>query len=161
MYHTQEKWRFRLTSPVKSTKPNAWLGNAYYFWLEEMDALEWGHGSKRNKDYFEVYCADIDTENVLDTVFNEAHYNFWIEQLEKAAKTIVKRTGIKPTIKEINNYFVEKATWKTVNGILFQDLPFNDRLLVEKFNYRKRIQIGVFELKIMSNFTYLFERQCI
>ncbi len=161
MYHTQEKWRFKLTKPIICTKPNAWLGDGYYFWYEETDAIHWGHYSKKNTGYFEVYKAEIDRTDILDTVFNEEHYHFWVRQIEKAAKSILIKTGMKATIKDINQYFKEKAKWSDIaNGIMFQDLPYSDDLLVENLNYRKRIQIVVYNLNIINNFAFHFDMKC-
>jgi hypothetical protein len=161
MYHTQEKWRFRLTEPIICTRKNAWLGIAYYFWDDEIDAIQWGHRSKRDKRYFEIYKASIDCENVLDTVFNEEHYNFWVKQIEKAAKHISIKTGMKASLKEINQYFKEKANWAGVtDGIMFQDLPISDDLLVKDLYYRKRIQIAVYNLEIIHNFAFHFDMEC-
>ena len=161
MYHTQERRRNRLSGPILAERKNAWLGVAYYFWADEMDAMHWGTESKTSTGYYEVYNASIDCENVLDTVFNEEHYNFWVNQIEKAAKKITKYTGKKATIKEINTYFTENAKWSEVtDGIMFQDLPFSDDLLVEKFNYRKRIQLAVFNIGIILTFGFLYELKC-
>ena len=161
MYHTQEKWKYYLTVPIISNREDAWLGDAYYFWKEEVDAIHWGHKSKWKTGNFEVYKADVDCENVLDTVFNEEHYDFWKAQIEKAAKHIIKKTGQKATLYEINQYFKDKAKWSDkTDGILFQDLPYSDDLLVFNFNYRKRIQIAVYNLKIINNFALHFEMGC-
>lgn len=161
MYHTQEKWGIRLAAPIICKRNNAWLGSAYYFWDFEMDAIHWGHSSKKSTGYFEIYRANIDCENVLDTVFNEEHYKFWIKQIEKAAKHISIKTGYKATIREINQYFKEKAKWSEItDGIMFQDLPDSADLLVNQLYYRKRIQIAVFNLKIIGNFAFHFEMAC-
>ena len=161
MYHTQEKWSIRLTEPIICLRDNAWLGVAYYFWHDEIDAINWGNNSKRRKGYFEIYKADVDCENVLDTVFSEESYNFWIKQIEKAAKFITKKTGLKATIQEINLYLNTRAKWsECTDGIVFQDLPFSDDLLVKEFNYRKRIQIAIFNLKIIDNFMFHFDMKC-
>ncbi|MCK4921602.1 MAG: hypothetical protein KAS71_11185, partial [Bacteroidales bacterium] len=62
---------------------------------------------------------------------------------------------------EINQFFKEKAKWSEVtDGILFQDLPFSDDLLVQNLNYRKRIQIAVYNSDIISNFAIHFEMGC-
>jgi hypothetical protein len=161
MYHTQEKRKFRLISPIICTRTDAWLGNGYYFWKEEVDAIHWGNKSKNKTSYFEIYSANINCNKVLDTVFNEEHYEFWRKQIDKAAKYIIKKTNIKPTIKEINQYFKEKAKWEELTfGIMFQDLPFSDDLLVNDFNYRKRIQLVVYNIKIISNFELHSEMKC-
>ncbi len=162
MYHTQEKRQYRLTDPIICTKDNAWLGDAYYFWKEEVDAIHWGNKSKKRTGKYEVYKARIDHTNVLDTVFNEEHYRFWLVQIEKAAKKITKKTGYKATIKEINQYFKNKAKWSEItSGILFQDIPKSADLLVTDFFYRKRIQLAVYDKQIIKEFTFHLEDECI
>ncbi len=153
-YHTQEKREFRLAEPKICTNNTAWLGDAYYFWTEEIDSIQWGHNSKRATGSFEIYKAEIDTENVIDTVYNEDHYKNWLQQIEKAAKSIVKKTGFKPTLKEINAYFKKNDVLYGVDGVMFQDLPKGNDLLVVNFFYRKRIQIAVYNASIISNFTF-------
>jgi len=161
MYHTQERREKRLSKPILAKRKNAWLGLAYYFWMDEIDAIHWGDSSKRRTGYYEIYQAVIDCENVLDTVFNEEHYNFWIKQIEKAARKIIISTGRKATIKEINQYFTEKAKWSDVtDGIMFQDLPSSEDLLVVSFYYRKRIQLAVFNIKIILSFEFHSEQKC-
>lgn len=155
MYHTQEQRTVKLTAPVLCTKDNAWLGAGYYFWAEEVDAIHWGHNSKRRTGRFEIYVADIICDDVLDTVFNEEHYNFWRKQIEKVATAITKKTGKKATLKELNTYIAEKANWsRYVPGIMFQDLPISSNLLVENLYYRKRIQLAVYDKSIIENFTF-------
>lgn len=154
MYHTQEHRKVFLTKPVICNRNDAWLGSAYYFWYDLKDALKWGIDSKKQTMAFEIYSAEIDMENVLDTVFNENHYRFWLKQILRAAHAIRKKTGLKPTVVEINEYFKERANWNDIcTGILFQDVPQNDRLLkVSKFYYRKRIQLAAYNLEIIHNF---------
>ena len=161
MFHTQEKWERRLSLPILCTRKDAWLGNAYYFWHEEVDSIHWGNSSKRSRGVFEIYVAQIDCENVLDTVFNEEHYNFWRKQIEKAAKHISIKTGKIATLQEINKYFLEKAVWsESIPGIMYQDLPYSSDLLVKDLNYRKRIQIAVFDLKIINTFAHHLDMEC-
>ena len=158
MYHTQERRRKKLTAPIQCKDPSAWLGIGYYFWYSEEDAMRWGNDRKSKYGYYEIYSAEIDCENVLDTVFNEEHYLFWVKQVEKAAKHFLRKTGRKPTIQHINEYFKEKATWTEVSGILFQDLPSNENYLhVRSFYYRKRIQIVVYKTEIIANFALKLE----
>ena len=162
MYHTQEKRGIRLDNPIICVRDDAWLGNGYYFWNELDDAEQWGQNSKRKTGRYEIYKATIDCIDVLDTVFNEEHYQFWLKQVEKAAKVIWKKTGEKPTLKELNAYFQSRGGWgEAVAGILFQDLPGNPTyLLVHQFSYRKRIQIAVYKLDIITNFVFLDENTC-
>ena len=159
MYHTQEKRKKRLTKPILCERDDAWLGNGYYFWNDIFDANDWGHNSKKKSGFFEVYEALINCENFLNTVLNEEHYNFWVTQIEKASKVIQKKIGYKPSIKEINAYFKERAKWN-VDGIIFQDLPFNERLQVQNMNYKKRIQAAVFNIVTVKNFSFIEEIKC-
>jgi hypothetical protein len=161
MYHTQEKRKDRITRPILCNNENAWLGSGYYFWDDEIDAIHWGNNFKTKTGWFEIYSAAINCDNVLDTVFNEGNYVFWKKQIEKAAGHIMKKTGIKASIKEINQYFQEKAKWKDVaDGIMFQDLPYSSDLLVQKLNYRKRIQLVAYSLKIITNFAFHSNMAC-
>lgn len=166
VYHTQEQRKVTLTLPIICERDDAWLGEGFYFWKEESDAHEWGHNSKRRTKYFEVYTCDLHSNAYLDTVFNEEHYYFWIKQLEKIAKKIMIKTGQKPTLKELNDYIRDKNIWPQIDYIQFQDLPVNnDKALVKPIVYnsgkkrkvrtvafRKRIQISVYNPKIISNF---------
>ena len=77
MFHTQERRSVRLVAPLLCTKENAWLGDGYYFWDDIKDAILWGNNSKRETGMFEIYSANFNMSNFLDTVFNENHYNFW------------------------------------------------------------------------------------
>ena len=161
-FHTQEKRPNRLSGPINCVRDNAWLGEAFYFWYSEDDAILWGIKSKKKTGYYEVYSANLDTSKVLNTVFNETHYLFWIKQIEKAAKIFVKKTNIKPTLKEINDYFKEKNIWTEFDGILFQDISENpDNYIVKEFQYKKRIQIAVYNSKIISNFVFKLDGQCV
>ncbi len=154
-YHTQEKRRDRIDSPIRCVNENAWLGEGYYFWAEEIDAIRWGRDKKSRTGKYEIYIAIIDEEDVLDTVFNEEHYYFWLKQIEKIAGKIIKNTGIKPSLKELNDYIREHNIWKEVKGIKFQDLPANkDYLLVKDFYYRKRIQLVVYNKEIILDFIF-------
>ena len=170
-FHTQESREKRLTNPIPCIRDDAWLGEAIYFWFELLDSEHWGHTSKKGRGYFEIYTADINCENVLDTVFNEEHYYFWQRQIEKVAKLIISKTKLKPTIKELNDYFKERGTWSTLDGIQFQDLPTNpNHLLIRQidykskkitFAYRKRIQIAIYNPNIITNFTFFKRERCI
>lgn len=162
-YHTQEHRKIELTLPKVCVRDDAWLGEASYFWAEEFDAMNWGQASKKKTGKFEIYISDINTENILDTVFNEDHYYFWIKQLEKVSKKILITTKQKPTLKELNDYLLDKKVWSSVDGIQFQDLPITqEHMLVKPITYsnqkirqiafRKRIQLAVYNPKIITTF---------
>lgn len=165
-YHTQEKRNKTLSFPLKCVRDDAWLGEAYYFWKEEFDAFNWGNSSKKGTGFFEIYQCDINSEDYLDTVFNEEHYYFWFAQLEKIATVINEKTGEKPTLKELNDYIRDKNVWPQVDYIQFQDLPVNaeqsfvkpviyGKNKVRIVTFRKRIQIAVYNTKTVSNFALI------
>ena len=161
-YHTQECRGDKLSKPIKCEKDNAWLGIGYYFWIDENDALFWGQVSKRRTGKYDVYVSEIECDDVLDTVFNEDHYRFWVKNIEKAAKIILKKTSLKPTLKEINEFFLERGVWEGVDGIMFQDISKNElHYLVQQFQYKKRIQLGLFNIKKMTNFTHHYTGDCV
>lgn len=164
MFHTQEKRRRILKYPVSTERHDAWLGSATYFWYYEADGNYWGITSKKRTGYFEVYKAEIDCENILDTVFNEEHYNFWIRNIEKAILTVTKSKTKNEEIKlkDINDRLIEKGIFKEVDGVMFQDISSNpDFWIVKKFQYKKRIQLAVYNLNIINNFALHFEGQCV
>ncbi len=161
-FHTQENRPNILNEPILCTKNNAWLGEAYYFWEEESDAIFWGNKFKNKTGRYDVYISDISLEKVLDTVFNREHYSFWIKQIEKAAKNFIKKTNSKPTLKEINDYFIEKNIWTEVDGILFQDISQNPvHFMVKEFQYKKRIQLALYTKDKMINFALHYTGDCI
>lgn len=160
-FHTQEKRDIRLSQPIKCIRKDAWLGEGYYFWEQETDAMKWGVASKKNTGKYEIYIGIIDFENILDTVFNEEHYYFWKETIEKVAKAFIKKTNEKPSIKYLNEFLKEKCAWSAVDGILFQDLPNSpDYNLVDKLYYTKRIQLVIFSLNRLKSFEYYMEGRC-
>ena len=161
MFHTQEKRNQLLTAPVVCNKSNAWLGMAWYFWYDSDDAFFWGVKSKRRTGYFQIYSGDINCGNVLDTVFNEDHYRFWLGQLEKA-KIRFAKAGKMLDLKALNDYFVDKKIWTQFDGILFQSMAEGgDGFIVKDFQYKKRIQLAVYNENIISNFALDSEHKCV
>ena len=137
VFHTQECRTKELTFPKQCVRDDAWLGEAFYFWKEEIDADYWGNNSKRGTKYYEVYVCEIIASDYLDTVFNEEHYYFWIKQLEKIAKKIMSKTKQRPSLKELNDYITDKKVWPQVDYIQFQDLPTNtDQSFIKPIVYR-------------------------
>lgn len=161
MYHTQEKWKYYLTSPILTTNQDAWLGEGYYFWYYQNDAVWWGRTAKKRRGYYQVYKARIECKNVLDTVFNEEHYTFWIKNIERAIAKYIKSDKNSLPLKYINDFFKEKGFLNNIDGVMFQDISENpDNWIVKKFQYKKRIQLAVYNLQIMSNFALEFEAEC-
>jgi len=162
MYHTQERWRTQLTAPIQTKNENAWLGTGYYFWYYEEDATWWGITAKRQTGYYEIYQAQLNCGNILDTVFNEDHYKIWMKYVEKAIATFLKKEKGSLSLKYINDFFKEKGVFDDVDGVMFQDITDNpDFWIVKKFQYKKRIQIAVYNLGIITNFAFRFEGKCV
>lgn len=160
-YHTQEKRRKALDGPVICTDPEAWLGDGYYFWESEDDAVFWGITKKKRTGEYSIYSAMINEDNVLDTVFNEEQYRAWVGWIDKAAKKFTKSNNEKPTLYELNQFFADKGLYDDVDGIKFQDISKNpNHFWVKAFQYKKRIQLAVFNSAIITNFALHFEGQC-
>ena len=158
MYHTQEKRQNRLFQPVLCTRRDAWLGHAYYFWNDIYDANVWGTKSKRRTGQYEVYKGVIESENILDTVFSEDGYQFFLQTINKVIEVFLNKTGRLPEIPDVCNYIMRVAKWNTVlDGVLLSDSPNTD---IEKFNYRKRIQLALYNPKCLVSFEFLKEGLC-
>jgi hypothetical protein len=164
MYHTQERRAVRLTVPLECTRNDAWLGDGYYFWWYAVDAKLWGERSKKATGWFEVYKADADLSNVLDTVFNPEHYEAWNEIISSITEVISKKTGHKATLQQLNDYVNKQAGWAklaNVDGILFEDsTPDSQRLLVIGLPHRKRIQLVAYTLRIITGFSFYKQFKC-
>ncbi len=170
MYHTQEERIKKLDSPVACIRDDAWLGIGYYFWEDFDDAKKWGRKSKKETGRYEIYKASIFCENILDTVFNEEHYRFWLAQIEKIANRFKITDCRKPTLKEVNIYIKNVAKVEEVKGIIFQDFSTNlkenlvqpielkDRKI--PFVYKKRIQAVLYNLDIINTFDLFFSDNC-
>jgi hypothetical protein len=161
MFHTQDNRGLYLLEPIICKRRNAWLGTGYYFWYEDNDAIIWGKEAKKDYGSFVVYIATIDCKSILDTVFNEEHYLFWCKMIDKIADDILKKTGRKADIKEVNDILNRNKVWKDVKGIMYQDIPNNtERNKVVTLLYRKRIQLVAFDINIVSTFAVHYEAAC-
>ena len=146
---------------MPTNNEQAWLGSGYYFWYYEEDAVWWGRTAKKRYGFYEVYKSEINCENVLDTVFDEDHYTLWVGNIEKAIQRFLKNSKGTLTLKYINDFFKEKGIFDDIDGVLFQDITDNpDFWIINKFQYKKRIQLAVYNLAIISNFTFNFEAEC-
>ena len=150
MYHTQEDRGTVLNQPILCERKDAWFGTAYYFWVDEVDAIRWGIKSKNNR--YQIYSATIISDNVLDTVFNKDHYLFFISALERTAKTIVKLTGKKPTQVDICEYLNTRAKRKEkIDVLLACDIPQSPSEILP-IPVRKRIQAAVYNINCIKEF---------
>lgn len=73
--------------------------------------------------------------------------------------------GRKPTLEQFNDYIRDRnlKLWKGVKAVRFQDLPTNanrDFLKIKGFYYKKRIQIAVYDIKIITKFVRIDNIKC-
>lgn len=160
-FHTQEnRGNDKLKSPIRCVRDDAWFGDAYYYWENIDDADFWGKVSKTATGRYDVYGSGIDTESYLDTVFNEKHYRVWLNSIEKLALKFNIELGKKLTLKELNDYFKDKGLYKDVDGVIFQDISNNDKhYLIKGLQYKKRIQLAVFNKDTIKDFVFLHSRK--
>ena len=166
-YHTQEyRPNQPLLSPILCSELNAWLGNGYYFWVEEEFAKYWGEDFKTfNTGAYTIHKAYLDVDNCINAVFDENGYYFFKNQIEKVI-TRFKNEGKNINLKNVHDYLTEKV-WSNLNitGIIYDDLPknpYNKKRTYsvikhiegknEVFYYRKRIQIVIFKAENFCNF---------
>lgn len=169
-YHTQE-YRIKdseLDFPIICRDSKAWLGTAYYFWLDEDFAHYWGKDFKNKTGYYSIYKCEIEDIGLLNTTFNREHYYFFLEKIESLL-IFMKEKNIKINLKELHRLLKEKFWDKLgINGIVYDDLPNNNYKknrtysAFEPLYYKKRIQLAVFNPKLINNFElYLDEVPCI
>lgn len=121
----------------------------------------WGVKSKRRTGEYEIYKARIEEIELLDTVFNRLQYEFFVRQIEKVSKKFIVKTGLKPTLKEINDYFIDNNIWTKFDGILFQDISENPiHFLVQGMQYKKRIQLALYNKDKIRTFAHHYSGQC-
>ena len=171
-FHAQEHRPTELKQPLKCVDKKAWLGVGFYFWLEVIYAHYWGqdfkirkNNSKANSDSYDIYTADLNIENCLNTVFDEEHFTNFIEIIEEAI--LYFKSKRKPiTLEEINRFLADRVWARLgIEGIIYDDKPTNPRNKnriyseIPNLYYKKRIQMVLFELKNISNFELYFENQ--
>lgn len=156
-FHTQEnRGTTKLSKPIICVREDAWFGDAFYFWEALDDADYWGKVSKKATGKYDVYSSEINTENFLDTVFNEKHYRAWVSTVEKLALKFQVELGKKLSLKELNDYLKDKGLYRDICGICFQDISSNENhYLVKGLQYRKRIQFAVFNEDCIKEFVFL------
>jgi len=166
-YHTQEYRSAVLKQPLKCVNKRAWLGFGYYFWLEEEYAHYWGQDSKinENSQSYDIYCAELDIESCINTVFDEKDYVTFVEVIEEAIQYFKSKHTLF-SLEMVNDYLAEKVwTNLEVNGIIYDDKPTNPRNKnriyseIPDLYYKKRIQVVLFDLKNIRNFELYLENQ--
>jgi hypothetical protein len=167
-YHTQE---YRVDSqplnePIICRRKNAWLGEGYYFWTDLDIAHYWGKDSKMNTGSYDIYRGYIESDKLINTVFDEKGYNFFVDKVKKTVVHLQGLSRVKVDIQMVNRYLTDNIWNKLgINGIIFEDIPQNNeqkgRIYSEipPLHYFKRIQINVLDKKIIHNFGVLLEDQ--
>lgn len=150
MFHTQENRGTVLQHPLPCRRKDAWLGTAFYFWADELDAVSWGIKSKGGN--YQVYSARIISDKVLDTVFNQEHYAFFIKALERTATKIVKITGKRPTQEDLCDYLNNRAKWKDEIDVLIACDNPTGKAEILPIPLRKRIQAAVYNADCVTEF---------
>jgi len=171
-YHTMECRESILDAPIKCTDRRAWLGFGYYFWLEEIFAKYWGEDFKIRKnnpkaqaDTYDVYTADLNIENCINTVFDEEDYTNFISRIEEAILYFQCRR--RPfTLETVHRYLADRVWGKLgISGIIYDDKPTNPKnkkrfySLIPDLYYKKRIQVVIFDSKNVSKFKLYLENQ--
>lgn len=178
-YHTQEyREDSELLFPIKCTMNNAWLGRGYYFWADIEFAKYWGEDFKvgvRKNGFYNIYSANLEIENCINAVFDEKHYYFFRNCIEKAIEYF-KSNSINVNLEQVHEFLLNKF-WKEngITGILYDDLPINPNYKPDRkysvieyrennrtkhMYYKKRIQIVVFNDENIHNFACYLEKQC-
>lgn len=171
LFHTNENRGNRLAIPVYARGNKQWLGDGYYFWQDYEFAEEWGYNRickiNKNLKEFDIYEADLNldfpSEHIIDTVFNEEDYRGFLKVVELFAVKYQLEFGEKPTLEEFNDFIKDFDLWKGIKAIRFQDLPTNsnrDYLKIKNFYYKKRIQIVVYDVKVIRRFEHKVSLSC-
>jgi hypothetical protein len=161
-YQTLEKRKIRANFAGYCLRTSAWLGSGYYFWSDELDAMRWGQDAEYRSKHYEIYKSEILFDDVLNTVFNEQDYNFYVKIIEIAAEYFIKKINERPSIKLINDYMREHGIYQNIVGVLFQDLPTSKSYsLVQNLFYKKRIQLCVYNKNIILSFNYHLDGECL
>jgi len=164
-YHTQEARPVNLEKPILCDDNLAWLGEGYYFWVEEEFAKIWGEDKKKQTTgSYNIYTALIVPDYLLNTTFRESEYFFFKDCIEKAIQNF-KNIGEEINLKDIHQY-MKDTFWDDIGitGIVYDDLPINTQRTTKKGSlhrvhsevkplyYKKRIQIVVFDLGNIKDF---------
>ncbi len=157
VFHTQSYTIPALNFPKLATGYEQWLGDGFYFWQDEYFAKWWGESKKSNpiNPRYTIYLAylEFDSDDFIDTVFNEEDYYQFCNNIEKFARKCQENLGRKPSLPEFNEFLDAYKLWDNICVIRFQDLPESSQHLeVEGFYYKKRIQIRVKNPKIITKF---------
>jgi hypothetical protein len=140
-------------------------------WLLFLDGthictLLWtGQKSSGRSGSYDIYVADLNIENCINTVFDEEGYTFFNRKIEYAIQQF-KKERVPVTLEMVNRYLAEKVWPKhSIEGIIYDDKPTNPRNKNRVYSeipdlyYKKRIQVVIFYIKNIRNFELYLENQ--
>ena len=166
-YHTQEHRASDpvLNSPIRCRGKNAWLGVGYYFWTEESYSHFWGLDFKMNTGSYDIYMAKLDVKACINSVFDMEGYFFFREKIEETIAHL-NDNGKTLTLEAVHRFLADNI-WPDigVSGIIYDDKPINSKNFerihseIPELYYKKRIQVVIFSLKNIHNFTIYLEDQ--
>jgi hypothetical protein len=167
-YSKKKRRRCNSNPPDAGEGLDQWLGDGYYFWESEDFAVWWGETQKCKEEnltrIWDIYTAElfIDGDNFIDTVFNEEDYKQFVKKIEDFATKYVRKYSKKPSLSEFNDFIADHGIWTDIEAIRFQDVPANDRFVrINGFFYKKRIQIRVNNVDLISKFAHLKKYTCV
>lgn len=135
--------------PALCNREDAWLGVGYYFWAHIDYARQWGADSKGG--HYEIYESLVKEEGLLDTVFSQEEYEFFLESVTVTARQLFKAKKRAPTLGQVYKKLQDRFQELGIKGIIYADMPTNKRRrpwAQEQFGdffFRKRIQFVVYE----------------
>ena len=69
-----------------------------------------------------------------------------------------KKSGRRIGTNDVCRYIMKKTKWyEYLDGVMFADTPITE---IEKFNYRKRIQLVLYKLDSLVSFEFMKEGRC-
>lgn len=91
-------------------------------------------------------------------MFSEEGYLFFLEMINQVIADCEKKSGRRIGTNDVCRYIMKKAKWdKSLDGVMFADTPNTE---IEKFNYRKRIQLVLYKLDSLMSFEFMKEGRC-
>ncbi len=166
-YHTQEHRgsHSTLQNPIKCIGEDAWIGTGYYFWTEVEFAHYWGQDFKMKTGAYDIYKAKLSYEKCINAVFDEEGYLFLREKVEETILYFNDK-GISVNLQQVNDFLAENI-WGNigVEGIIYDDKPVNPRRkdrvysVIPNLYYKKRIQVVIFNIENICNFTLYLQQQ--
>ena len=94
-------------------------------------------------------------------MFNEEQYLFWLEIIEMVLEQLAKNRKT-VTLQDLNEFLADDNFYDDVDAVMFQDISPKQKNVIGGgiFHYKKRIQITVFNLDIVSDFKLFLENRC-